>query len=273
MILVKEPVINLKSTKSQSSDYTWHWHFWQDLPYLTCNLLDDWKHGFFTRSFAGISPTDLSKILSPNAEVYRLKQIHGNIVFTTTEISQNQTDNLLEGDGIVNTGKNESIWVASADCNPVLIGDSATGKVAAIHAGWRGTSIKIIPATIKRLLAQGSKLENLKIAIGPAISGEVYQVDEEVAIKVCNSISSFHTISGIINSLSDFSPIPILPDEMPGKVRLDVRKVNEIQLYQLGIKPDQIAISPHCTFLQSQYFFSYRRSQEKQIQWSGIIDN
>ncbi|HEY9701051.1 MAG TPA: peptidoglycan editing factor PgeF [Allocoleopsis sp.] len=273
MMLLQKPVINLKSEKSQSSNYTWDWRFWQDLPYLTCSLLDDWKHGFFTRSFAGIMPENLSKILSPNADVYRLKQIHGNIVFTTTEIKANQTDNLLEGDAIVNTGKNESIWVCSADCNPVLIGDSATGKVAAIHAGWRGTAIKIIPETIKRLLAQGSQLENLKIAIGPAISGEVYQVDEEVAIKVCNSISSSHTIAGIINSLSDFSQIPILPDEIPGKVRLDVRKVNEIQLYQLGLTSDQIAISPHCTFLQSQYFFSYRRSQEKQIQWSGIINN
>ncbi len=273
MILVKESVINLKSEKSQSSNHTWDWRFWQDLPYLTCSLLDDWKHGFFTRSFAGIMPENLSKILSPNADVFRLKQIHGNLVFTTNEISANQTDNLLEGDAIVNTRKNESIWVCSADCNPVLIGDSVTGKVAAIHAGWRGTSIKIVPEAIALLLAQGSKLEHLKIAIGPAISGEVYQVDEEVAIKVCNSISSSHTIAGIINSLSEFSPMPILPDEMPGKVKLDVRKVNEIQLYQLGIKPDQIAISPHCTFLQPEYFFSYRRSKEKQIQFSGIISN
>ncbi len=32
----------------------------------------------------------------------------------------------------------QAVWVASADCTPVLIGDVKTGRVAALHAGWRG---------------------------------------------------------------------------------------------------------------------------------------
>ncbi|MGL4500733.1 MAG: peptidoglycan editing factor PgeF, partial [Planktothrix sp.] len=32
--------------------HTWHWQTWDGLPYLTCSLLKDWQHGFFTRSFS-----------------------------------------------------------------------------------------------------------------------------------------------------------------------------------------------------------------------------
>ncbi|MGL4879763.1 MAG: laccase domain-containing protein, partial [Waterburya sp.] len=47
-------------------------------------------------------------------------------------------------------------------------------------------------------------------------------------------------------------------------------RVNQIQLEQLGINPENIAIAPYCTYQQSDLFFSYRRTGEKKVQWSGI---
>jgi hypothetical protein len=257
----------------------WQWNTWEDLPYLTCSLLQNWQHGFFTQQFYPRTPEELIQTWQSDASVYRLKQIHGNQVLTPTEITtakaqQNLEDNLVNGDAILSDEEKQSVWVASADCNPVLIGDINTGRVAAIHAGWRGTAQKIVPKAIARFLEMGSLKENLRIAIGPAIAGECYQVTEYVAAQVGTSIippQTANTTPDIISVLQQLPNSPLLEDSQPGRVRLDIRQVNAIQIEQLGINLQQIAIAPFCTYQQTNYFFSYRRSQEKKVQWSGIV--
>ena len=64
---------------------------------------------------------------------------------------------------------------------------------------------------------------------------------------------------------------PILPDPQPGRLRIDVPKVNALQLGQLGLEPEQIAIAPYCTYQNPDLFFSYRREKQKKVQWSGIV--
>lgn len=264
----------------------WHWQTWQDYAYLTCDLLSPWQHGFFTQKFYPRTPVDLTLVWrSPEAwqcqssiTAYRVKQIHGNVVLTTQEIKDivNQQDNLdqlAEADAVISNSSQESVWAASADCTPVLIGDIATGQACAIHAGWRGTAQTIVPQAIARFLEFGSKKTNLRVAIGPAISGKMYQVDEKVALEVAFSLLPQPNLESetVLNKLKQFPHAPILEDELPGKVRLDVPRINHLQLEQLGIDPVQIAIAPYCTFQEKDLFFSYRRTGEKKVQWSGIV--
>ena len=259
------------TTRAFTSD--WQWQDWQGLPYLTCNLLADWQHGFLTQQFYPRIPEELVKVLQPEAPVYRVKQIHGNRVLTPTELNT-ATKHLSDGDGIITDDKQQAVWVASADCNPVLIGDIETGRVAAIHAGWRGTAQKIVPNAIARFLELGSIKDNLRIAMGPAISGEVYQVSKQVAAEVGASIISSEKASSteeILLALQELPDSPLLEDSQPDRVRLDVRRVNSMQIRQLGLSSEQIAIAPFCTYQQPDYFFSYRRSKEKKVQWSGIV--
>ncbi len=261
------------SSANQAFTPDWQWQDWQGLPYLTCSLLADWQHGFLTQQFYPRTPEDLIEVLHPTAPVYRVKQIHSNRVLTPTEINTT-TDNFSDGDGIITDDKQQAVWVASADCNPVLIGDVETGRVAAIHAGWRGTAQKIVSKAIARFVELGSMKDNLRIAIGPAISGEVYQVSEQVAAEVGTSIVSSESVSStedILSALQNLPDSPLLEDSQPGRVRLDVRRVNAVQIEQLGISKEQIAIAPFCTYQQPDYFFSYRRSKEKKVQWSGIV--
>ncbi|MGB5975670.1 MAG: laccase domain-containing protein [Nodosilinea sp.] len=44
-----------------------------------------------------------------------------------------------------------------------------------------------------------------------------------------------------------------------------------MQLERLGLDAEQVAIAPYCTVQDSDRFFSYRRTGEKQVQWSGIV--
>lgn len=255
----------------------WQWQTWSGLPYLTCDLLADWQHGFFTRQFAPREPHEITPILAATATTHRLKQVHGNVVLTPTESStaavEAETGNAL-ADGLLTEQHQQAVWVASADCNPILIANRQTGNVAAVHAGWRGTSLNIAPMAVKRLLAQGGSLADIIVAIGPAIDGEVYQVTSQVGLEVCRSIAP-QPISGDIDAdLTIFQALPnspLLPDVQAGRVRLDVRRVNQLQLEQLGVDPQQISIAPHCTYQEPEHFFSYRREKLKKIQWSGIV--
>jgi YfiH family protein len=255
--------------------HTWQWHTWSGLPYLTCSLLQDWNHGFFTSAFSPHTPDVIVEALDPEAEVYRLRQVHGNIVLTPGEIESatagQEEPERPAGDGILTTQPGQAVWVCSADCTPVLIADQKTGQVAAVHAGWRGTAMKIVPNAIARLLDSGSRLNDIRVAMGPAIAGEVYQVSETVAAEVGASIISADTTEAILEALQLLPNSPILADPKPGRVRLDVRRVNALQLEELGINSQQIAIASHCTYQQPEHFFSYRREHLKKVQWSGIV--
>ncbi|NJM21308.1 MAG: peptidoglycan editing factor PgeF [Richelia sp. SM1_7_0] len=262
--------------------HTWHWHSWQELPYLSCSLLSQFAHGFFTQQFSSHSLEDMTKILHQEASVYRLKQVHGNEVLTPREIEYKLSlggdeveqvgDTILaKADGLIGEQPLQAVWTASADCTPALIGDVKTGQVAAVHAGWRGTAKKIIPQAISRMQSQGSKLQDLRIAMGPAISGEVYQVSEDVAIQLASTLIPEEDKKAIINALQELDNSPLFPDSEPGKVRIDVRQVSALQMEQLGISPEQISLAPYCTYQNPENFFSHRRAKQGKVQWSGIV--
>jgi YfiH family protein len=262
--------------------HTWRWRTEKGLPYLTCSLLEAWPHGFFTQQFWPRSPEELVDFLHPNAQVYRVKQVHGNKVLTPSEIEivwKQAEEGKPEierspADGVLTERSHQAVWVCSADCTPVLIADSQTGQVAAVHAGWRGTAGRIVPQAIARLQLQGSQIQNLLVAMGPAIAGKVYQVSHHVAVEVGASIlpsASAGSVESILDGLQQLPDSPVLADPQPGRVRLDVRRVNVLQMEQLGIHAEQIAIAPHCTYQEPEHFFSYRRDKLKKVQWSGIV--
>jgi YfiH family protein len=286
MNLADDRLTNLQDSESigESDGVTWQWQSWEGLPYLTCSLLDRWSHGFFTAPFSPRNPIDLVEVLSPGARVYRVKQVHGNAVLKTGEVSpvsaspqgsETVAEIYSEADGLVAEREFEAIWVCTADCVPVLIADDRTGLVAAVHAGWRGTAAKILPKAIDQLVAVGSQLENLRIAMGPAIAGKVYQVSVEVAAELGATLAPKGAVSptadGILEFLHQLPETPVFADPELGKVRLDVRRCNALQLQQLGINLSQVAIAPHCTYSDSDRFFSYRRDPLKKVQWSGIV--
>lgn len=252
----------------------WRWKTWQGQDFLTCDLLQPWPHGFFTRQFWPQPPADLVAALAADASVQRVKQVHGNQVLSAADLPPEAPEiPRAEADGLISDRPRQALWVCSADCSPVLIGDRATGRVSAIHAGWRGTAQAIVPVAVGQLQGQGSRLEDLVVAIGPAIAGEVYQVDIDVAAAVGRTVlpDPPNDDGALVAVLQQRENSPLLKDKALGKARLDVRLANVWQLEQLGLSRAQIAVAPHCTFQSPERFFSYRRTGEKQVQWSGIV--
>lgn len=282
-------------TNMQRTDrQLWTWKTSEDKPFLTCDLLP-FSHGFFTQSFYPAAPEALSAVLSPSALVYRVKQVHSGDVLTPTEVQHAIAQGLPQlddgsiapfplADGVLSEQSDQSVWACSADCTPALIGDIVTGQVSAVHAGWRGTAQKILPAAVSRFMAHGSELKNLRVALGPAIDGSVYQVAHDVAAEVGRTVAPVvpnaavedatvldSSVDALIAHLIDIENPPLLDDPQAERVRLDVRRINQMQLEQMGLENSQIAIAPHCTYQEPEKFFSYRRTREKKVQWSGIV--
>ncbi|NEO87257.1 MAG: peptidoglycan editing factor PgeF [Spirulina sp. SIO3F2] len=259
----------------QHSHPHWQWSTLNECSHLRCELLSDWPHAFFTQQYYPELPETLVQYLAPTATVYRVNQVHGNVALTPSAIiAAHQAETLPQADAVITETAHQSAWVASADCTPVLIGDVATGRVSAIHSGWRGTVQRIVPETIAQFLRMGSCLFDLRLAMGPAIDGQVYQVGEDVGRQAaCSIVAEPEPDVDYLQQAMKLSEPAIFRDGEVGCVRLDVRRIIELQLENLGVASEQVAIAPCCTYQQPDYFFSYRRTKAKKVQWSGIVSH
>ena len=85
----------------------------------------------------------------------------------------------VEADAIVAQAPGIAVGVLTADCVPVLLADSGAGVVAAAHAGWRGALGGILDTAVDAMTRVGAERRRICAAIGPAISGAVYEVGPE----------------------------------------------------------------------------------------------
>jgi len=123
---------------------------------------------------------------------------------------------------------------------------------------------------VAKLLQQGSRLGSLRIALGPAISGRNYQVQGDVVAALAATLvcPDRPTTTAV---LAQWQTRPTLLQPDGERWRLDLRQVQVQQLLHMGIQPDQIAVSPHCTYEDRERFYSYRRDGKTQGQWSVIV--
>ena len=234
--------------------------------YLTSDAMQaaGFEHGFFTRLWHNRGPDSLAAYLSAGVSVHRPQQVHGNRVLDAGDAIGSPWP---DADGLVSDRGGQSLWVCGADCTPVLLADPISGHVAACHAGWRGVASGILPAAIRRLATRGAKPEHLIVALGPAVSGSLYQVEIKVAEQVGQTLHSDQPLP-----LNDMEALGILlPDPDLNKCRLDIRLAAREQLQHCGVPDQQISLCPLCTVSEPSLFHSWRRDQVKAVQWSGIV--
>jgi YfiH family protein len=147
--------------------------------------------------------------------------------------------------------KDVLLAVQTADCLPVLIGDTKTGAMAAIHAGWRGTAGRITERTLADLMqVYGVNLRDCIAALGPAACAACYEVGQDV-------IDLYKKEFGYWKKL-------MVNFKEGGKAHLDIRAANIQQLAFCGFTEDRIYVADYCTMHQNEMFFSYRREANGQ---------
>jgi YfiH family protein len=84
-----------------------------------------------------------------------------------------------EGDGHAALERGTALAVSIADCVPVFLAH-ASGAVALLHSGWRGTAARIVERALDLLESRGIPSGELLMHLGPAICGRCYEVSPDV---------------------------------------------------------------------------------------------
>ncbi len=117
------------------------------------------------------------KIKKSARNIFLLNQIHSNKFIYINE--KYQFKSKPKADAVITNQKNFPIAILTADCVPILICDHQKKIIAAIHAGWKGAYKGIVDRVIKFMLKKGSKPQNIIAVIGPSISVDNYEVQNE----------------------------------------------------------------------------------------------
>ena len=148
--------------------------------------------------------------------------------------------------------------VQTADCLPVLIGDTKTGTMAAIHAGWRGTAGRITERTIAdMMLLHGVNIRDCIAALGPAACASCYEVGDDVIERYKKEFGYWRQL--LVNFKEN------------GKAHLDIRAANVQQLRFCGFTEDRIHVTDYCTMHHNDLFFSYRKEGKRQLSGVGRL--
>jgi polyphenol oxidase len=220
------------------------------------------QHGFFTRKggassgiFSGLNcgpgSSDQAEVVAinrarvaeamgvPAAHLVSIHQVHSADVIHVTEPMADKP----RADAMVTRTPGIALGVLTADCQPVLFADPQAGVIGAAHAGWRGTRDGVLEATVEAMVALGATRDNIAAVIGPTISQSAYEVGPEF-------FESF-------------------TDDDRANARFFIAGTGDRYLFDLpafGLSRLRAAgvghaeWTRHCTYRDSERFFSYRRT-------------
>src|SRR5262249_31222824 len=108
-------------------------------------------------------------------------------------------------------------------------------RVAAAHAGWRGTVAGIANAAVEALISIGARREKLKAALGPSICAHCFEVGDEGAAQL--------PASAVVRREK--------------KPHVHVWEANRVMLANACVA--KIDSTPPCSMCEADRFFSFRR--------------
>jgi polyphenol oxidase len=168
------------------------------------------------------------------AEPIWLQQVHSSRIVAA---APNKTG--AEADGSWTDHAGLVCVVMTADCLPVLICNRQGGKVAAVHAGWRGLHAGVVTSAIRML---DSDPAELLVWLGPAIGPQAFEVGAEVfrafADRNAENTSAFRRA-----------------DDQHWMC--DLYQLARIELSSRGVT--SVFGGNACTFTDEKRFYSYRR--------------
>jgi YfiH family protein len=174
------------------------------------------------------------------SRLYTAKQVHGARVALVVEGTLPERVAETEADVVATAVPGTVVGVYTADCVPILLSDG-DGRVAAAHAGWRGTVQGVASAAVEALVSIGAERERLRAALGPSICARCFEVGDEVAAEFDRV-----TPSAVIRTDGH-------------KPHVDLWAANRALLVAAGVPAESIDAAPPCTMCEPERFFSFRR--------------
>ncbi len=232
------------------------------LEILTADSLSPVRHGFFTRKGGassgvfwglncGTGSSDQTEIVSINrarvadalgvgpTQLVGVHQIHSG---DAVVVDGPQTEK-PRADALVTATPGVALSVLTADCQPVLFSDPEAQVIGAAHAGWKGAQAGVLESTVDAMIELGAKRDNIRAVIGPSISQRAYEVGPE-----------------FFDSFLDEDPenTRFFAGGDGDRMHFDLPGYGLARLRAAGIHSAEW--TRHCTYFDSERFYSYRRS-------------
>lgn len=184
--------------------------------------------------------------LDAETSLITVNQQHTNeVVVITSPVVATQKFLNMNVDGVITNQPNLAVGILTADCVPLLVSDEKVGFVGAIHCGWQGIYKDIVHTSITKLKTLGCNVKNIRVALGPCLKKQSYEVDEDFVKKIVAQNKKFTCL---------FSK------KSNGKFLFDCTKFCVLKLKDEGVLNKNIEVLDFNTYTQSDLFFSYRRS-------------
>lgn len=171
----------------------------------------------------------------PADRVVWMEQLHTR---TVTVVDGPVSEPVPATDGLVTDQRDLVLAVLTADCVPVLLSDDEAGVVAAVHAGRVGARVGIVPEALRVMVELGARVERIGAFLGPAASGERYEVPPAMQADV-----EAHLPGSACRTTK-------------GTTGLDLRAGIQRQLLDAGVSA--VAVDSRCT-IGDPSLFSHRR--------------
>lgn len=161
-------------------------------------------------------------------------------------------------DGLITNEPGLCLTIYYADCLPVLLYDPVKKAIAAVHSGWRGTSLGIAPQAASKMTAlYGSDPKDILAAIGPGIGPCCFETHDDVPTAMEEKLGE-----GIL---------PFCRPLENGKFSVDLKAIVRWQLLQAGLSDDHVDILPLCTACHPELYWSHRKMGDQRGNHAAML--
>lgn len=178
-------------------------------------------------------------------------QTHSANVCSVTE--ENLEEEFTDCDGLLTNRKGIALIIKTADCQSIFLYDSKHQVIGNIHSGWKGTLNTIVCKAIQKMQQEyASKPKDLIACISPSIGQCCFEVDLDVYQEFKKQFPYIDDYTRKGNKI-----------EGKQKYYIDTKALNKKILMDMGIKEENIEISPSCTKCENHIYHSYRAEKDK----------
>lgn len=159
-------------------------------------------------------------------------------------------------DGLLTDEPDLTLLASSADCPLILLYSPDRRMIAAVHAGWRGTSLDIAGKAVNMFIKNGADVKSLVAFLPPSIGPCCFETDPDVPEAMNNRFKG---------ELDDY-----ICEISPARYRVNLQGINAHALARRGMDPRRIEVAPICTCCHED-FYSHRRSKTQRGLSAALI--
>ncbi len=149
----------------------------------------------------------------------------------------------IRADGILTKESDTILSILTADCVSMLFA-TEEGWIGASHQGWVGSLANMAGKMIQELKDKGCSSQKMRVMIGPSIGLCCYTIPSDRARQFIDTYPTYE--KEILSRERDV-------------YRLNLLKLNYLQLRDAGIDGGHIDCFPFCTSCDQNRFYSFRR--------------